>query len=84
MSDATAETRAFLDSYRSAFVASDAHAIAHTNGAQRFAQTLHLPLSHSAPLVVAVEGDKQLDAVIARRDIHPFAFINPIWLVKAE
>lgn len=62
----------------------DARAIVRANGAQRFAQTLHLPLTRSAPLVVAVEGEKQLDAVIARRDIHPFAFINPIWLVKAE
>jgi hypothetical protein len=58
-------------------------AILHNSGAQRFAQTLHVPLRRSAPLVVAVDGDKQLDDVIARRGIRPFAFINPIWLVKA-
>jgi hypothetical protein len=44
---------------------------------------LHVPLRRSAPLVVAVDGDKQLDEVVARRGIRPFAFINPIWLVKA-
>jgi hypothetical protein len=59
-------------------------ALVRNAGALRYAQTLHIPLRHSAPLVVAVDGDKQLDAVIARRGIRPFAFINPIWLLKIE
>jgi hypothetical protein len=61
----------------------DEHALTRTTGASRFATMLHVPLRRSAPLVVAVDGDKQLDEVVARRGIRPFAFINPIWLVKA-
>ena len=60
----------------------DPNAVVHNSGALRYAQTLHIPLRRSAPLVVAVDGEKQLEGVIVRRDLRPFAFINPIWLVK--
>ena len=52
--------------------------------ATRYTRTVRLPITRSAPLVVAVEGDKELRPFIARGGVRPFAFINPIWLEKGD
>jgi hypothetical protein len=49
---------------------------------RRYHRTLRLALDKPGPLVVAVEGDATLEPVVARRGVKPFAFTNPIWLVR--
>jgi hypothetical protein len=49
---------------------------------RRYHRTLRLAVAKPGPLVVAVEGDTTLDPVVARRGVKPFAFTNPIWLVR--
>ena len=49
---------------------------------RRYLRTLRLPIDRPGPLVVAVEGEATLEPVIARRGVKPFAFTNPIWLVR--
>jgi len=49
---------------------------------KRYQRTLNLTLRQPGPLVVSVEGDATLQPVIARAGVRPFAFSNPIWLVR--
>ena len=49
---------------------------------RRYRRTLRLSIDTPGPLVVAVEGDATLEPVVARRGVKPFAFTNPIWLVR--
>jgi hypothetical protein len=49
---------------------------------KRYLRTLRLAIDRPGPLVVAVEGDATLEPIIARRGVKPFAFTNPIWLVR--
>jgi len=49
---------------------------------RRYRRTLRLSIDKPGPLVVAVEGDATLEPVVARRGVKPFAFTNPIWLVR--
>jgi hypothetical protein len=49
--------------------------------ANRYERTLRLPVSGPAPLVVAIDGDKELAPIVPRGGVRPFAFTNPIWLV---
>lgn len=49
---------------------------------RRYQRTLRLLIDQPGPLVVAVEGEATLDPIIARRGVKPFAFTNPIWLVR--
>jgi hypothetical protein len=55
----------------------------HAGPAHRYAERVRLFLEHSAPLVVAVDGDEEIKNVVARHGVRPFAFTNPIWLTKA-
>jgi len=49
---------------------------------RRYRRTVRLSLEKTGPLVVSVEGDGVLDPVVARRGVRPFAFTNPIWVVR--
>jgi hypothetical protein len=50
--------------------------------AYRYEKKVKLPVAKPAPLVVAVDGPKELAPVVARGGVKPFAFTNPIWLVQ--
>jgi hypothetical protein len=52
--------------------------------ANRYERTLRLPVSGPSPLVVAIDGDKELAPIVPRGGVRPFAFTNPIWLVDVE
>jgi hypothetical protein len=53
-------------------------------GGLRYERRIRLRVRDSAPLVVAVDGTKELRPVIARGGVLPFAFTNPIWLVRPD
>jgi hypothetical protein len=53
-----------------------------SSAARRYQRTLNLPSIAPGPLVVAVEGEATLQPIIARQGVKPFAFTNPIWLVR--
>lgn len=50
--------------------------------ARRYHRTLRLAVDRPGPLVVVVEGSATLDPIVARKGVKPFAFTNPIWLVR--
>jgi hypothetical protein len=51
--------------------------------ARRYKRSIPLRIEKPGALTLVVEGDSPLDPVIARRGVKPFAFTNPIWLVRA-
>ena len=53
-----------------------------SNVARRYQRTVRLAIDKPGPLVVSVLGETTLDPVVARRGVKPFAFTNPIWLVR--
>jgi hypothetical protein len=53
-----------------------------TSVSRRYTRKLRLVIDKPGPLVVAVEGEASLEPIVARRGVRPFAFTNPIWLVR--
>lgn len=49
---------------------------------RRYRRRVRVTPPQPGPLVVSVEGDGTLDPVVARKGVKPFAFTNPIWIVR--